>query len=121
MVKNPREIPDSNRKYDLKDWAAPRPGSATWRRNAAAQKSGIVVANYVEACYFVLFRTLGDGMGEETELDLARAMIRLYGADAQSVAAGHARSHAETGDAAQSAKWHRIAEAVVKLRGRTRP
>jgi len=60
-------------------------------------------------------------MGEETEMDLARAMIRLYGADAQSVAAGHADTHAETGDAANSAKWRRIADAVARLRNPTGP
>ena len=55
-------------------------------------------------------------MGEGTELDLARAMIRLYGRDAESVAAGHAETHADMGDKAKSDRWQRIAAAVASLR-----
>ncbi len=58
-------------------------------------------------------------MDEEGELDLARAMIRLYGSDAQSVAAGHAETHADMGDASKSEKWRRIAAAVGSLRVQT--
>ena len=41
-------------------------------------------------------------MSEGTEQDLARAMIRLYGSDAESVAAGHAETHADMGDKSKS-------------------
>ena len=58
----------------------------------------------------------GNGLSSETELDLARAMIRLYGGDAESVAAGHAETHADMGDTAKSEKWRRIAAAVASLR-----
>ena len=55
-------------------------------------------------------------MSDGEELDLARAMIRLYGADAESVAVGHAETHAEMGDLVKSDKWRRIARAVADLR-----
>ena len=55
-------------------------------------------------------------MSEGTEQDLARAMIRLYGRDAESVAVGHAETHAEMGDNAKSDRWRRIATAVAGLR-----
>ncbi|MEP6831309.1 MAG: hypothetical protein ABI963_13285 [Rhizomicrobium sp.] len=55
-------------------------------------------------------------MSDGTELDLARAMIRLYGRDAESVAAGHAETHADMGDRVKSDKWRRIADAVAGLR-----
>jgi len=43
-------------------------------------------------------------------------MIRLYGSDAESVAAGHAETHADMGDKAKSDRWQRIAAAVASLR-----
>lgn len=43
-------------------------------------------------------------------------MIRLYGRDAESVAAGHAETHADMGDKAKSEKWRRIAAAVAGMR-----
>jgi hypothetical protein len=55
-------------------------------------------------------------LSDGTELDLARAMIRLYGRDAESVAAGHAETHADMGDTVKSNKWQRIAAAVANLR-----
>ncbi len=54
-------------------------------------------------------------MSDEREEDLALAMIRLYGRDAQSVAMGHAETHAEMGDAAQSDKWQRVAGQIAAL------
>ena len=47
-------------------------------------------------------------------------MIRLYGSDAESVAAGHAETHADMGDTLKSDKWRRIAAAVVGLRAQIR-
>ena len=43
-------------------------------------------------------------------------MIRLYGADAESVAVGHAETHAEMGEPAKSDKWRRIAAAIAEMR-----
>lgn len=43
-------------------------------------------------------------------------MIRLYGSDAESVAAGHAETHADMGDRVKSERWQRIADAVASLR-----
>jgi len=43
-------------------------------------------------------------------------MIRLYGRDAESVAMGHAETHADMGDQIKSDKWQRIAEAIADLR-----
>jgi hypothetical protein len=43
-------------------------------------------------------------------------MIRLYGSDAESVAAGHAETHADMGDKSKSDRWRRIAAAVAGLR-----
>ena len=54
-------------------------------------------------------------MSDGSERDLAQAMIRLYGRDAQSVAMGHAETHADMGDAAKSDRWRRIAEAIVAI------
>ena len=62
----------------------------------------------------------GGVVGEQEELDLARSMIRLYGADAESVAAGHAETHADMGDRAKSERWRRIAAAVASLRAQIR-
>ena len=59
-------------------------------------------------------------MDKEAELDLARSMIRLYGADAEGVAAGHAETHADMGDSVKSDKWRRIAAAVAGLRAQIR-
>ena len=64
--------------------------------------------------------TLAAMIGDE-ELELARSMIRLYGSDAERVAAGHAETHAEMGEDAKSERWRRIALAVTKLRGQFRP
>jgi hypothetical protein len=59
-------------------------------------------------------------VGDDEELDLARSMIRLYGADAETVAAGHAETHAEMGYMTKSDKWRRIAAAVAGLRAQIR-
>ena len=45
-------------------------------------------------------------------------MVRLYGRDAESVAAGHAETHADMGDAAKSEKWRRIAGQISRMRVR---
>jgi hypothetical protein len=58
----------------------------------------------------------GHGVSDGEELDLARAMIRLYGADAESVAVGHAETHADMADLTKSDKWRRIAAAIAELR-----
>lgn len=42
-------------------------------------------------------------------------MIRLYGSDAEAIAMGHAETHGETGDRAESGKWQRIAILVANL------
>lgn len=63
----------------------------------------------------------GETTMRDEELDLARSMIRLYGGDAENVAAGHAETHADLGDEAKSERWRRIALAVAKLRGQIRP
>ena len=60
------------------------------------------------------------GLSNGEELDLACAMIRLYGADAESVAVGHAETHADMGDLIKSDKWRRIAAAVADLRVQVR-
>jgi len=59
-------------------------------------------------------------MTDDGELDLARSMIRLYGTDAEKVAAGHAETHAEMGEDVKSERWRRIALAVACLRGQIR-
>ncbi|MBS0280470.1 MAG: hypothetical protein JSR25_04860 [Proteobacteria bacterium] len=43
-------------------------------------------------------------------------MIRLYGRDAESVAIGHAETHADMGDQIKSDRWQRIAEAIGEIR-----
>lgn len=55
-------------------------------------------------------------MDEGSEQQLAEAMIRLYGRDAESVAMGHAETHADMGDQIKSERWQRIAEAIASLR-----
>ncbi|MEO7053995.1 MAG: hypothetical protein ABI191_03385 [Rhizomicrobium sp.] len=55
-------------------------------------------------------------MSDGSEQDLARSMIRLYGSDAESVATGHAETHADMGDTVKSDKWRRIAAAVAGMR-----
>ena len=55
-------------------------------------------------------------MGDESEQDLAFAMIRLYGRDAESVAMGHAETHADMGDRGKSEKWQRVAAAIGTMR-----
>ena len=54
-------------------------------------------------------------MGDGIEQQLAEAMIRLYGRDAQSVAMGHAETHADMGDSIKSERWQRIADAIADL------
>ena len=84
----------------------------------------IFVAKCPRACYLARQRAAiaiqGHGVSDGEELDLARAMIRLYGADAENVAAGHAETHAEMGDLIKSDKWRRIAAGVAELRVQTR-
>lgn len=58
----------------------------------------------------------GDELSDESERDLAKSMIRLYGRDAESVAMGHAETHADMGDQAKSDRWRRIAEAIGAIR-----
>jgi hypothetical protein len=55
-------------------------------------------------------------MDKAAELDMAQAMIRLYGDDAESVAAGHAETHAEMGEHEKSEKWRRVTILVAQLR-----
>ncbi len=55
-------------------------------------------------------------MGDGSEQQLAEAMIRLYGRDAESVAIGHAETHADMGDSVKSDRWQRIAETIAGLR-----
>ena len=55
-------------------------------------------------------------MDEGSEQQLAEAMIRLYGSDAESVAIGHAETHADMGDVIKSERWQRIAEAIAAVR-----
>lgn len=55
-------------------------------------------------------------MSEGSEQQLAEAMIRLYGRDAESVAVGHAETHADMGDQVKSDRWQRIAEAIADIR-----
>ena len=57
---------------------------------------------------------------DDGELELARSMIRLYGTDAEKVAAAHAETHAELGEEVKSERWRRIALAVARLRGQIR-
>ena len=59
-------------------------------------------------------------MTDDGELDLARSMIRLYGTDAEKVAAGHAETYADMGEEVKSERWRRIALAVARLRGQIR-
>ena len=54
-------------------------------------------------------------MGDECEADLARALIRTYGRDAEAIAMGHAETHADTGDLTSSDKWQRIAALVADM------
>jgi hypothetical protein len=58
---------------------------------------------------------LGDALGDEREADLARAMIRMYGRDAEAIAMGHAETHGESGQHSESEKWQRIAGLVADL------
>jgi hypothetical protein len=60
-------------------------------------------------------------MTNDGELDLARSMIRLYGTEAEKVAAQHAETHADMGEEVKSERWRRIAMAVARLRGQIRP
>lgn len=55
-------------------------------------------------------------MSEGSEHQLAEAMIRLYGRDAESVAMGHAETHADMGDQFKSDRWQRIADAIGEIR-----
>jgi len=77
----------------------------------------IIVAKLVNGCYGDVNKAnRGDGVSDGSERDLARSMIRLYGRDAESVAMGHAETHADMGDQIKSDKWQRIAEAIADLR-----
>jgi len=58
---------------------------------------------------------LGDALGDEREADQAKAMIRMYGRDAEAIAMGHAETHADTGDLQSSEKWQRIAALVANM------
>lgn len=62
------------------------------------------------------FGRRGTGLGDSDELDMARSMIRLYGDDAECVAAGHAETHADMGETAKSERWRRIAAHVLRMR-----
>jgi len=55
-------------------------------------------------------------LDDTEELDLARSMVRMYGRDAESVAAGHAETHAEMGDPTKSEKWRRVAAHITRMR-----
>ena len=55
-------------------------------------------------------------MGDGTEQQLAEAMIRLYGRDAESVAMGHAETHGDMGDRFKSERWQRIADTIAAIR-----
>jgi hypothetical protein len=54
-------------------------------------------------------------LGDESEQQLAEAMIRLYGRDAESVAIGHAETHADMNDPIKSERWQRIAETITAI------
>lgn len=72
---------------------------------------------FVRPCYRDVNRdNQGAGLGDGSEQQLAEAMIRLYGRDAQSVAMGHAETHADMGDSVKSERWQRIADAIADLR-----
>lgn len=60
-------------------------------------------------------------MHDTEEQELANSMIRLYGRDAETVAAGHAATHAEMGEIEKSEKWRRVAQAVKRMRLQMRP
>jgi hypothetical protein len=45
-------------------------------------------------------------------------MVRMYGRDAESVAAGHAETHADMGDPTKSEKWRRVAAHIARMRVR---
>lgn len=55
-------------------------------------------------------------MQDGDELELAKSMVRLYGRDAEAVAAGHAETHADMGERALSEKWLRVAAMVKRMR-----
>ncbi len=85
---------------------------------APVQNSLIIVAKLVRPCYGdVNGAYRGDGLGDGSEQQLAEAMIRLYGRDAESVAMGHAETHADMGDPTKSDRWRRIADAIADIRG----
>jgi hypothetical protein len=58
---------------------------------------------------------LGDALEDECEADLARAMIRKYGRDAEAIAMGHAETHGESGQQTESETWQRIAALVANM------
>jgi hypothetical protein len=60
-------------------------------------------------------------MHDTEEQELANSMIRLYGRDAETVAAGHAKTHAEMGEIEKSEKWHRVAQVVKRMRLQVQP
>jgi hypothetical protein len=55
-------------------------------------------------------------MPNSEEQELALSMIRLYGRNAETVAAGHAETHAEMGEPEKSDKWRRVAAMVKRMR-----
>ncbi len=59
-------------------------------------------------------------LGTAEERDLMHAMIRLYGRNAQSVAAEHAETHAVKGEREKSEKWKRIAAALARMNETTK-
>jgi len=52
---------------------------------------------------------------DESEADLAKAMIRMYGREAEAIAMGNAETHGESGQHSESEKWQRIAALVANL------
>lgn len=62
----------------------------------------------------------GVALDTSDERDLMHAMMRLYGGDAQSVAADHAETHAKTGEREKSEKWLRIAAALAQMKQQTK-
>ena len=83
----------------------------------SSSNSLIIVAKCAHVCYVdVNKKQPGDRLDEGSEQQLAEAMIRLYGSDAESVAIGHAETHADMGDSIKSERWQRIAEAIAAVR-----
>jgi hypothetical protein len=60
-------------------------------------------------------------MQDTEELELAQSMIRLYGRAAETVATGHATTHAGLGETEKSEKWRRVAAVVKRVRLQMQP